>query len=138
MTTTPRTPGPLELESALEAYFRESVRRRLGGMVVKLAPTIKGIPDRLVLLPAGVVKLVELKRDGGTVSAIQRLRHDRIQELGTPVDVVIGRAGVDRWVGSQFPDAKTIARDHKAGRSPRGMSPAKVLAELNVSARAPK
>lgn len=127
MTTTPVRPSPAELESSLEAYFRETVRRRLGGMVIKLAPTVKGVPDRLVLLPMGGIKLVELKAVTGSLSAIQRLRHDRILELGTPVVTLSGRADVDRWVRQQFPDNATITRDMKAGRSPRGLAPAKVL-----------
>lgn len=128
MTTTPVRPSPAELESSLEAYFRETVRRRLGGMVIKLAPTVKGVPDRLVLLPMGGIKLVELKAANGSLSAIQRLRHERILELGTPVVTLTGRADVDRWVRQQFPDNATIARDIKAGRVPRGLAPAKVLA----------
>lgn len=127
MTTTPRRPSPAELESSLEAYFREIVRRRLGGMVIKLAPTVKGLPDRIVLLPGGRIQLVELKTTTGALSAIQRIKHDRILELGTEVAVLSGRAEVDRWVDRQFPSFEEIHRDR--ARSPRGMSPAKALAE---------
>lgn len=116
-----------EVEASLEAYFRETVRRRLGGMVVKLAPTIKGIPDRMVLLPGGRIILVELKTTTGALSAIQLHRHDRLAELGTVVVTLAGRAEVDRWVDKQFPSMSQIAADHKAGKSPRGVAPAKVL-----------
>lgn len=125
MTTTPRRPSPAELESSLEAYFREIVRRRLGGMVIKLAPTVKGLPDRIVLLPGGRIQLVELKTTSGSLSAIQRIKHDRILELGTEVAVLSGRAEVDRWVEKQFPSFEQIIKDR--ARSPRGMSPAKAL-----------
>lgn len=86
-----------ELEASLEAYFNKQVRL-MGGRAVKLAPTEKGVPDRLVLLPGGRVYLVELKAVDGRVSAAQALWHERSAELGTRVQLLVGRAGVDRWL----------------------------------------
>lgn len=85
------------LESTLEDKFRLAVRR-LGGRAYKLAPTTKGLPDRLVLLPGGIVHLVELKTETGTVSPKQRLVHEQAAEVGTIVHVIYGQAGVADWV----------------------------------------
>lgn len=95
-----RRPAPTahELEASLEAYFYREVRLR-GGMVDKVAPTRKGMPDRLVLLPGGRIFLVELKAYDGRVSAAQALYHERAAVLGTRVQLLVGRGGVDAWLG---------------------------------------
>ena len=105
MTTTPHTnvlpfrpaPSRHELEASLEAYFNKRIRL-MGGRAVKLAPTEKGLPDRLVLLPGGRVYLCELKADTGRTSAAQDLWHQRSAELGTRVQLLVGRAGIDKWL----------------------------------------
>jgi len=96
--TSARSPLHSELESSLEAHFNRVVRLHLGGRASKLAPTEKGMPDRLVLLPGGRVYLVELKTIQGRTSAAQDLWHERAAGLGTRVQLLVGRAGIDRWV----------------------------------------
>ena len=96
-----RSPLHSELESSLEAHFNRVVRLHLGGRASKLAPTEKGMPDRLVLLPGGRVHLVELKAVGGHTSAAQDLWHERADALGTRVEVLTGREQVDRWIERQ-------------------------------------
>lgn len=88
-------------ESDLEKKFHLAVRRDLGGKVFKLAPTVKGIPDRLVLLPGGEVHLVELKAADGTVSPAQRVWHDRAAALGTRVVVLYGWRDILGWLRRQ-------------------------------------
>jgi hypothetical protein len=95
--TTTRFVGPTAREAALEAYFQKRVRLA-GGITFKLAPTVKGVPDRLVLLPMGKVFLVELKTAVGQLSAAQKLWHERAAAIGMHVDVVYGREQIDRWI----------------------------------------
>lgn len=85
------------LEATLEDKFRLAVRR-LGGRTMKMIPSTKGAPDRLVLLPGGIIRLVELKTETGTVSPRQRLWHEQAAEVGTLVHVIYGQAGVVDWV----------------------------------------
>lgn len=85
-------------ESQLETYFLGKVRKSLGGMCIKMMPTQIGVPDRLVLLPAGRIVLVELKADRGRLSVMQEHFASRAGALGTHVYVVRGEAGVDAWV----------------------------------------
>lgn len=126
MTTTqapaPARPAPTaaELESSLEAYFYHAVRVA-GGLVVKLAPTVRGIPDRLVFLPGGVMALVELKATGGALSPIQRHRHAELATLGTPVVVLTGRSEVATWIGARF--AKVDATVHRGRKRYDGKKP---------------
>jgi hypothetical protein len=83
-------------ESVVEAIFNKRVRE-LGGLSFKFAPVNAGNPDRVVLLPGGVVRFVELKAPGGRLSPIQKLWHSRAGALGTSVDVVTGAAEARAW-----------------------------------------
>lgn len=83
-------------ERALEEKFFNTIRA-LGGMSMKMVPTLAGPPDRLVIL-AGRMHLVELKTETGTVSAIQRHWHARSLARGVPVYVVYGKEGLRSWL----------------------------------------
>lgn len=110
-TTTPavRTAPPTrhELEASLEAYFSRAVRMA-GGRAVKLAPTEKGLPDRLVLLPGGRMYLCELKTHTGRVSAAQQLWHDRAGQMGTQVHLLVGRPGIDLWLRARAEELPAV------------------------------
>lgn len=83
-------------ESAVESVFAQRVRD-LGGVSYKFAPVHAGNPDRIVLMPGGVVRFVELKAEGGTLDPAQRVWHRRAAELGTVVDVVRGAEEARSW-----------------------------------------
>jgi hypothetical protein len=85
--------GNTHLESHLDAFLTRRVRL-LGGVTFKLAPIVSGTPDRLVLLPGGGSYFVELKQQGGKPSPVQRVMHDRLNRLGSPVWVLDSREGV--------------------------------------------
>lgn len=93
-------------ESALEARFRQGVKA-LGGKSIKLAPTEKGVPDRLALLPGGRMFLVELKTETGRISPRQRWWHLEAQKRGTAVIVLAGVAQVDQWLIDQKDEEPT-------------------------------
>lgn len=81
-------------EKGVEQFFRDEVKRR-GGLAIKLAPFIAGLPDRLALLPGGVFLLVELKRPRkGVVAAVQKEVHARLGRMGFKVHIVNTRAAV--------------------------------------------
>lgn len=70
-----------------------------GGLTYKMAPTEAGIPDRVVITRHGTVHFVELKRDGGRVSAIQNAWHKRLWgKTGVGVMVIVGKDEMDAWV----------------------------------------
>jgi len=85
-------------EAQLEVLFRRRVRGVLGGIVIQLAPTVAGIPDRLVILPGGRMYLVELKTETGRLRPAQVAWIARAAERGTYVAVLHGVAGVLGWV----------------------------------------
>lgn len=71
--------------------------RDLGGLCIKLTPPPAGIPDRLVLLPGGVVEFIELKAPGGQLRPIQRVIHERLRARGHQVLVISSVREVDEW-----------------------------------------
>lgn len=83
-------------ESSVEAIFNSRVRE-LGGLSYKFAPVHAGNPDRIVLLPGGLVCFAELKADDGALRPDQKLWHRRAAERGTVVYVVTGAEEARRW-----------------------------------------
>ena len=82
-------------ERDVEARLVRGVRR-LGGVCWKwVSPGRVGVPDRIVLLPHGVVAFVEVKDDEGEVSKQQEITLREIRDLGHDVFVVRGVDGVD-------------------------------------------
>lgn len=60
-----------------------------GGMAIKLlSQFLKGLPDRMFLLPGGVVIFVEFKSTGKAPTKIQTYIHTKIKVLGFLVYVV--------------------------------------------------
>lgn len=91
------------LESSLENHFRKTVRA-LGGRAYKLAPTDKGMPDRMVIFPRLGIELVELKTETGRTSPAQDLWHARAASMGVYVTVLSGRAQIDSWADDRRQD----------------------------------
>lgn len=105
-----------ERESALESFFRQRVRL-LNGYTVKLAPMEAGVPDRLVIFPGGRIFLVELKTENGSVSAVQKVWHDRMRHRwNVRVWVLYGREDVVRWLRAVVSQGDPIPR--KSGPAP--------------------
>ena len=110
------------LESALEDLFRRQVTA-IGGMIVKIAPTNRGVPDRLVILPHGGMFLVELKTATGKLSPLQKLFIERAERRGTRVVVLYGADQIKNWVRAHADEH--YFQDHpeerpKMGGRPRG------------------
>lgn len=87
-------------EREVEAYLRKRVEA-LGGECVKFHPDDKpGYPDRIVMLPGGILVWVELKKPkGGKLSSLQKFRHEELRQLGQHVVVVWTKVDADWLVG---------------------------------------
>ena len=83
-------------ESAIEKYAVQQAGF-LGGWAIKLDPTgVKGIPDRLVLLPNRPAFFLELKRPvGGRLDAAQIVWHEQLRARGFRVYVAPTKDAVD-------------------------------------------
>ena len=75
-------------EKQVEQKLVAEVRKR-GGICPKfVSPGFDGMPDRLVLLPGGVMAFAELKAPGKKPRPLQLARHRLLRELGFKVYVI--------------------------------------------------
>ena len=75
-------------EKTLEKKLTDGIKK-LGGAAIKYtSPYYIGMPDRLVLLPSGVVCFVELKSETGRLTPIQVKRHAQLSGLNQKVFIV--------------------------------------------------
>ena len=72
-------------ESDIERRLISAVQKE-GGLCLKFAPPgMVGFPDRLVLLPGGLVVFVEVKKPGKKPTNLQVHRHGQLRSLGMRV-----------------------------------------------------
>lgn len=74
----------LATEDSVENHLMRGVAKKRG-LTIKLR-FLRGWPDRLVLLPKGVLFFVELKRPvGGVFEPLQQYIHKKLRKLGFQV-----------------------------------------------------
>ena len=83
-------------ETPVERALVAAVSAR-GGLAIKLAPTMRGLPDRLVLLPNGETRLIELKAPRERPRESQRLVHRYLEAMGHPVTTIDAVEEARRW-----------------------------------------
>lgn len=82
-------------ESDIEAKLVEKINRQ-GGLCLKMNSTsMKGLPDRMILLPDGRTIFVELKAHGKKPTELQRHVHRKLMAMNFPVYVIDSMAEVD-------------------------------------------
>lgn len=75
-------------EATLERQCVRLARTR-GGELLKLVPAhVRGLPDRLLLMPGGRGGFVELKSPQGRLTPLQRFWQTRLRELGFRYSVI--------------------------------------------------
>lgn len=75
-------------EKTIERKLVQMVKA-MGGIALKFtSPGYDGMPDRLVLLPAGKCGFVEVKRRGEKPRPLQEARHELLRRLGFKVYVL--------------------------------------------------
>lgn len=85
-------------EKQLECRLTQGLKA-MGGKAYKfVSPGNAGVPDRIVILPGGVVLFAELKADGGRLSKYQTLQIDALRRLGAEVREVWGENGADSFL----------------------------------------
>lgn len=85
-------------ERMVERHLVERLRQ-IGVPCVKFVPDhMKGMPDRLILLPDEKVIWCELKTDGGRLEPIQEVRHMALRKAGQRVEIVWSPAEADKLI----------------------------------------
>ena len=88
----------MDLEKHVEALLVTGVKR-MGGLAYKfVSPGNSGVPDRIILMPGGKIYFVELKREGGQLTNLQKRQINRIQKLDCQVDVLHGMVEVSNFL----------------------------------------
>ena len=89
-------------ESSIETRLVRMVRDR-GGLCFKfVSPGNPGVPDRIVITPAGRTVYVELKTEVGRLAAIQKWQHEEMRKRGADVRTLKGLDQVKAFVEEVF------------------------------------
>ena len=85
-------------ESEIESKLVEEVRK-LGGVAFKwVSPGNTGVPDRIIILPKGIIWFVELKTDSGQLRPTQKRQIARLNALGVQTYVLKGESGLTAFL----------------------------------------
>lgn len=98
-------------EKDLERKLVRSVEKN-GGKALKLNSGIRGMPDRLILLPGGVIMFVELKVPGKKPRPLQEKRLKDLNRLGFYTEIIDSEKRLDLFESKM----KSIYRDHDLQR----------------------
>lgn len=72
-------------ESTIERKLVIEVKKRGGSAVKFVSPGLDGVPDRLVLLPGGIIAFIEIKAPGKRMRPLQQMRAKKLATLGFKV-----------------------------------------------------
>ena len=87
------------LETEVERYLRQQVKKKLGGTALKfVSPGLSGVPDRIVLMPGGKIAFVETKAPGKKLRKLQEYVCGMIAALGFEVRRIDTKLGVDAFI----------------------------------------
>lgn len=85
-------------ERAVEKHLVEGLKR-LSIPCIKFIPdSMRGMPDRIILLPDSRVLWCELKTQGGKLEPIQEVRHRDLRQAGQQVRVVWSVEEADKLI----------------------------------------
>ena len=77
-------------EKFIEQKLVTAVKTK-GGIALKfVSPSFAGMPDRLILMPGGMMAFAELKAPGVKPRPLQVARHEMLRRLGFRVYVIDG------------------------------------------------
>lgn len=85
------------MERDIEKRLKEEIDKR-GGLCWKFLSSVSGVPDRICLLPGGLVVFVELKDTGKKPRRLQEKQIQRIRDRGVPVEVIDSFEGIEDFI----------------------------------------
>lgn len=100
----------IESEKTLEQSLKNAVESKMHGLCVKLlSDFMTGLPDRMCLLPGGLVIFIELKTTGKKPRKIQAHVHEKLRSLGFLVYVIDSTDSMKRLLDGL--EKKTTSND---------------------------
>lgn len=106
-------PTPVKVErKILEKHVEQRLItgvKRLGGYSFKWSSqNVRGVPDRVVVLPGPVVWFIELKKKGGRLSPLQKQFMAKMHDLKFDHAIVLtGIEEVEEWLGKQMQETES-------------------------------
>ena len=88
------------LEKEIESYLVAQVKVKGGRAYKFTSPAHRGVSDRIVVLPNGVVWFVELKTETGRLSPLQDAFRREINGMGGNYICLYGKKDVEQWLRS--------------------------------------
>lgn len=86
------------LEKDIEDWLNSQIEM-MGGLAFKfVSPGNPGVPDRIYILPNGMVWFVELKQQLGKVAGIQKYQRERLLKMGCNYCLVRGMDSAKEFV----------------------------------------
>lgn len=89
-------------ESRLERLFKNEVEKHGGKALKFISPGMRGVPDRIVLLPGAKVAFVELKAPGEEMRPLQKKRASQLREMGFTVYCIDSIAAIHNFIADEF------------------------------------
>ena len=84
-----------ESEKDVERYLIEKIEL-VGGLCRKfISPGVRGVPDRICIMPGGRTLYVELKSEGDTPTSHQEREHQRMELRHHKVHIIDTKAKVE-------------------------------------------
>lgn len=88
------------LERDIEKHLVRRVKEAGGKAYKFVSPQNRGVSDRIVVMPGGVVWFVELKAPGGRLSPLQVLFGEEIKKMNGNYIVLWSKDDVETWVNT--------------------------------------
>ena len=88
------------LEKDIEAHLVRRVRDAGGRAYKFVSPAHRGVSDRIVVLPGGRVWFVEVKKEGGRLSPLQREFLAEVKALGCNHKIVWSKEDVENFIAA--------------------------------------
>lgn len=77
-----------ESEKTIERRLRSELKKKGGWALKMLATHVSGLPDRVCLLPGGVVFFAEIKTTDKKTTRIQKVIHRKLRKMGFEVFII--------------------------------------------------
>lgn len=85
-------------EQKIERYLKEKIKR-IGGEAYKFSsPGVRGVPDRIVIIPGGHIYFIELKAPGEKLRPLQEAVHKKLKSLKCNVLTIDSKETVDKFI----------------------------------------
>ena len=96
------------IESKIEKRFKDQVRRRGGKAFKFISPGEAGMPDRIVILPGGVVVFAELKAPGKDLRPLQEFQVKQLRQMGVKVFKIDSEEAIQDFIREVFEDEERM------------------------------